>query len=242
MTSACRLQADLDALVAAEAQLAQVRADREARNLIPTEPIPEGNKTRESLHTASLRWADMFSPRQLLGFGTLMDERDALRPTILAEEGAEIGEAMIHLLGFVLEELANWTCILSSWNVKCAHSSVAVRSPRLCFQIDILGHGAVAAGGGLGWAMTTRFRRSRNWLGFRGRKRQQPVDFTQGSATSLIHLGDHSLDAVVVDPPYADNVQYSELADFFYVWLKRTQGIGVRNGSPACFARTRRRR
>jgi adenine-specific DNA methylase len=28
----------------------------------------------------------------------------------------------------------------------------------------------------------------------------------------------------VVDPPYADNVQYSELADFFYVWLKRTQG------------------
>ena len=30
--------------------------------------------------------------------------------------------------------------------------------------------------------------------------------------------------AVVVDPPYDDNVQYSELADFFYVWLKRTQG------------------
>jgi adenine-specific DNA methylase len=32
------------------------------------------------------------------------------------------------------------------------------------------------------------------------------------------------LDAVVVDPPYSDNVQYSELADFFYVWLKRSQG------------------
>ena len=28
----------------------------------------------------------------------------------------------------------------------------------------------------------------------------------------------------MVDPPYADNVQYSELADFFYVWLKRTIG------------------
>ena len=27
-----------------------------------------------------------------------------------------------------------------------------------------------------------------------------------------------------MDPPYSDNVQYSELADFFYVWLKRTQG------------------
>ena len=30
--------------------------------------------------------------------------------------------------------------------------------------------------------------------------------------------------AIVVDPPYDDNVQYSELADYFYVWLKRTQG------------------
>src|SRR5208283_224259 len=37
-------------------------------------------------------------------------------------------------------------------------------------------------------------------------------------------LSDKSITAVVVDPPYADNVQYSELADFFYVWLKRTQG------------------
>jgi adenine-specific DNA methylase len=37
-------------------------------------------------------------------------------------------------------------------------------------------------------------------------------------------VDDKSITAVVVDPPYADNVQYSELADFFYVWLKRTQG------------------
>jgi adenine-specific DNA methylase len=44
------------------------------------------------------------------------------------------------------------------------------------------------------------------------------------SATGLPHLADHSVTAVIVDPPYDDNVQYSELADFFYVWLKRTQG------------------
>jgi putative DNA methylase len=37
-------------------------------------------------------------------------------------------------------------------------------------------------------------------------------------------VADRLLDAVVVDPPYSDNVQYSELADFFYVWLKRSQG------------------
>jgi putative DNA methylase len=27
-----------------------------------------------------------------------------------------------------------------------------------------------------------------------------------------------------VDPPYADNVPYADLSDFFYVWLRRTVG------------------
>jgi hypothetical protein len=29
---------------------------------------------------------------------------------------------------------------------------------------------------------------------------------------------------VVIDPPYADNVPYADLADFFYVWLRRIVG------------------
>ncbi len=46
------------------------------------------------------------------------------------------------------------------------------------------------------------------------RRVQQPASHTSTTA----------FPAVVVDPPYDDNVQYAELADFFYVWLKRTQG------------------
>ena len=41
---------------------------------------------------------------------------------------------------------------------------------------------------------------------------------------SLDHIEDSSVDAVVMDPPYYDNVMYAELSDFFYVWLKRTAG------------------
>ena len=33
-----------------------------------------------------------------------------------------------------------------------------------------------------------------------------------------------SLDSVVTDPPYYDNVPYTDMSDFFYVWLKRTVG------------------
>ena len=30
----------------------------------------------------------------------------------------------------------------------------------------------------------------------------------------------HEVDAIITDPPYYDNVMYSELADFFFVWLR----------------------
>jgi adenine-specific DNA methylase len=40
------------------------------------------------------------------------------------------------------------------------------------------------------------------------------------SAEDLSFLPDGSVDAVITDPPYFDNLQYSELADFFYVWLR----------------------
>ena len=51
-----------------------------------------------------------------------------------------------------------------------------------------------------------------------------PVTITCKPGDSLDHVGDGSIDAVVMDPPYYDNVMYAELSDFFYVWLKRTAG------------------
>ena len=43
------------------------------------------------------------------------------------------------------------------------------------------------------------------------------------SATSA-DLPPNSLDAVLTDPPYFGNVQYAELMDFCYVWLRRLMG------------------
>lgn len=45
----------------------------------------------------------------------------------------------------------------------------------------------------------------------------------QGTATALPYP-DKFFDAVITDPPYYDNVPYSDLSDFFYVWLKRSIG------------------
>ncbi|MBO7412005.1 MAG: DUF1156 domain-containing protein, partial [Ottowia sp.] len=42
----------------------------------------------------------------------------------------------------------------------------------------------------------------------------------QGSSTELVHLPDATLDLVITDPPFGGLLHYSELSDFFYVWLR----------------------
>lgn len=66
------------------------------------------------------------------------------------------------------------------------------------------------------------------------RKKQGSVCLSCQSGDALYHIDDHSIDAVVMDPPYYDNVMYAELSDFFYVWLKRTAGCVY----PELFTRT----
>jgi len=42
----------------------------------------------------------------------------------------------------------------------------------------------------------------------------------QGSSTSLDQITDGSVDLVVTDPPFGGLLHYSELSDFFFVWLR----------------------
>lgn len=47
-----------------------------------------------------------------------------------------------------------------------------------------------------------------------------PVTIAQGSSTDLVCYSDTSLDLVITDPPFGGLLHYSELADYFYVWLR----------------------
>ena len=45
--------------------------------------------------------------------------------------------------------------------------------------------------------------------------------FLRCGTSEYLPIEDNSVDAVITDPPYFDNVMYSETADFYYVWLKQ---------------------
>lgn len=48
----------------------------------------------------------------------------------------------------------------------------------------------------------------------------QGATLYQGSSTDLSQLADLSIDLVITDPPFGGLLHYSELSDFFYVWLR----------------------
>jgi putative DNA methylase len=49
-----------------------------------------------------------------------------------------------------------------------------------------------------------------------------------GSSTDLSEIAESTFDLIISDPPFGNNVQYAELADFFYVWLR----LGLKDKYP----------
>jgi putative DNA methylase len=74
---------------------------------------------------------------------------------------------------------------------------------------------------GMGWENAMRL--SYGWHATIDSRIKRRGSVHLGSAAAL-PFPDKHFDAVVIDPPYADNVPYADLADFFYVWLRRVVG------------------
>ena len=51
-------------------------------------------------------------------------------------------------------------------------------------------------------------------------ERERSVILRCQTSEDLHFIPDKSVDAVITDPPYFDNIMYSEVSDFFYVWLR----------------------
>jgi len=216
-------EADRAALRAAEKELARLQPAWKKENIIPTEKYPEISSDDRPRLYGMPKWADMFSPRQLLCMGVLVEELRRLRPEIIKAEGKDLGEAIVHILAIVVDKFANFNCISSRWTMR---GTVAGKWDRhdYSFKATFAEMAPCNAGAGLAWALDNVLDAYKDICKLPRHQNARPAEITMGSATRLPHIADKSITAVVVDPPYADNVQYSELADFFYVWLKRTQG------------------
>lgn len=221
--------ADLAAVRAAEEEVRKRRAGWEAGDVIPSEAFPGGNDVRPLTYGMPL-WADMFAPRQLLALATFVEVLREMRKEIEETVGRERAAAIDTYFAQVLDKALIYNNRLCRFDPSRGTRSIFDRHD-FAFVSSYAEFDASA--NLLPWStdqVTDAYRDIARLLGGGAPELgASPVGLGAvtvglGDAADLTSVPDGSVHAVVTDPPYYDNVMYAELADFFYVWLKRTVG------------------
>jgi putative DNA methylase len=232
-----------------KAVLAEKLPEWEALDMVPSEEFPEdGNDTRPIQYGMPL-WRDQFSPRQTLCHGTSIQ----IFRELLAEEQAKSGfdeptKAAFGYLALTIDTLLNYNSRACRWDITTARVRSVFDRHDFAFVWSYAEMAPLIVGIGYDWAIEKTakciaelidlVRPDANMKAARKKSRETQipmfdsgpefvppaVTITCKSGDSLDHIADGSVDVVVMDPPYYDNVMYAELSDFFYVWLKRTAG------------------
>ena len=185
-----------------------------------------------------LRWRDLFSPRQLLSHGTSVEiYREMLQVDREAGRLDDVQEAAYGYLALSLSKLCDYNSRMCVWHSYRSVIGHTFTQHDFSFKWSYAEMAPLVAGVGYDWAiqqtskciseLIALVRPNANGLFANAGEpncTSPPITISCKSGDSLDHIADASIDVVVMDPPYYDNVMYAELSDFFYVWLKRTAG------------------
>ena len=209
----------------------------EAFDFVPSERILEGNKTMEPKRYGMSMWRDLFSPRQLLCHGTSVEVfRQMLEADGAAGELTEVRQAAYGYLAITLDTLLNYNNRAGRWDSTTGRVRSIFDRHDFAFVWSYAEMAPLVTGVGYDWAIEKTAKCIKELVHLvnpndrlpdlfdQSAQRPPPVTITCKSADSLDHISNASIDVIVMDPPYYDNVMYAELSDFFYVWLKRTAG------------------
>lgn len=231
---------DLKAIVSSERLLQQKWAGWEARGLIPTETIPpRSNYNRGHRLYGVYRWCDMFTPRQLLVHVTLVGLLDSLAAGIMAEHGHQRGRAILTYLQFAINKGVAYNGKQSRWDFTGRGLRNAFERHNYSLKWTFGEMAFEWPSSGRVWALSQiidaytgiacLLEPLRNDLKGTG----VPVTVQCETAAHMASVPSGSVELVCMDPPYYGNVQYAELSDFFYVWMRRT----LRDHYPSMFGR-----
>jgi len=240
-----------DVIVDIAEKVREALPEWEMQGWIPTEDIVEGTKTREPRNYGMLKWRDLFNPRQLWCHAmSVRAYRELLEEARANPNFNEVSMSAFGYVALALDKLLNYSSRMSVWMSTREVIANTFNRHDFAFCWSYAEMAPLIVGEGYSWAfeqvekcIAELVELVRPGEGKSARKatkesKHQDLDFdapltsgdrpkvtvTCGSADNLEAVGTASIDAVVMDPPYYNNVMYAELSDFFYVWLKRTAG------------------
>ena len=223
----------------------ETRKDADLRDYWPRSAVPYGFMT--GIANGDIRaghgfthWWTMFNPRQLLVHTQLLKA--------IVETGEYVPAVRDYVLGAFQNYLRNQN-MFAFWHMKLDKLAPSMSNSNFHPKNNVVEVGTFSPMGYGPWSSTVEVLfKGREWAQFpweavsaAGLQRQDaalaaaisgksekvfPADPLQGatlscgSSTELASLASGSLDLVITDPPFGGLLHYSELSDFFYVWLR----------------------
>ena len=198
----------------------------------PKSTVPVGEKTKSGLLSHHYNyWHEMFAPRQLLALSTLLQG-------IMAEQDEKLREMLLCAFSGTIE-LSNLYCrymvkrnTVGSQTIQGVFARHDFQPKNTPAENNVWGIENIAMG-----TFWTRFwglieaeeYRNNSWDwkykpndGTREKAYADPLprESAELKCQNSASVEASNVAAYVTDPPYVGNVNYSELADFFYVWLR----------------------
>jgi putative DNA methylase len=182
-------------------------------------PLDGGRWFSPPLHGLR-RYRDLFTPRQLATLCAFAQGvRDQHAVMLASGMETERARAVSLYLGLCLDRAADYSTTLNRWEMNNETLMNTYARQALPMVWDF---GESNPFGGAAGSIFAYVQNAAEIVG--GVAPGQMSTAVRVSATSL-PLAAESLDAVITDPPYYDNISYADLSDFFYVWLKRSVGM-----------------
>lgn len=221
----------------------EMRKDTDLKDYWPRSEIPFGHMTHQRQPLPQhgyLNWSDMFNPRQLLVHALLLKA--------IVNVGSYNWKIREFVIGAYQQYLRNQN-MFCFWDISRDCLAPHLSNNNFHPKNNAVENCVFPALGRGNWASSVEgIMQGREWAAqtwdpvcFDTVKRYSPelgekisgksekafpgdlvgeADIYQGSSTDLTHIPTASLDLVITDPPFGGLLHYSELSDFFYVWLR----------------------
>lgn len=197
---------------------------------VPAEPIPLGGSRTGGGSPFTppqyglTQWTDIFTSRQLIALATFVKiVRRVPGALTAAGYNNDWREGIWALLAMATDRIADRSSSITHWDVGYEKIANTFSGFRLPISWDFsescpAGDSTGSFSGQVEWVA-----KAAEHTASAGNRQIRP-QVARASAMTL--TGEY--DAIVTDPPYYDAIPYSDLMDFFYIWLRRcVHGLSV---------------
>ena len=225
------------------AESGRLLAEHEAELLLPLGSLEPGENTKQAMRWGYREWRQFFNDRQLYSLGLIgaavrdlncgAAEREALGAlfsgtlefnNLFCSFKGEGTGAVRHMFSHHVLKPERTPLEAHPWGTSASSGSFSTlfeRRLQRAHEYKVRPQDQVLTNGELkkvaGLSLPVQREIAESWQEFSAEPGGAYVRTIDASDTDL---PGRSIDLIVTDPPYMDNVHYSELADFFHAWLR----------------------